>query len=300
MRFLTTLSYWDAVVRISVPLALAAVGALLSSRAGVLHIAVEGVMLIGAFFSVAGAIWTESVWGGVLLGTIAGAVASVLFGLLSMKTGMGDVVAGLVVHIGALGLTGFLVREWFPTGAFLTTDRLKPLWDPPTGTALDLVLHQHPLVYGAVLAALAVHMFLGTRSGLRIRASGESVAVAEALGIRLVRLRLAVLAVSGALIAAGGAVLGLAVLGAFSVNMVNGRGFIALACVMLGRWRPLGAIAAAIFFGAADAYQFQSGFEAAGRLAQLVPYVAVLVALAVLAGRSHAPHEEGRGLPSHG
>jgi simple sugar transport system permease protein len=296
--FLWSVAYWEAVVRIAVPLSLVALGAVISSRAGVLHVGLEGVMLIGAFFAVAGTLWTGSIWAGTAVGAAAGAGASVVFGILSMKLRMGDVIAGLVMHIGALGLTGFILRRWFPTGAFLGGNRLEPLWGRPTGTAADIVLYQHPLVYGSVIAAIGLHLFLRTRIGLRVRASGESVGVASAIGIDVIRLRLAVLTASGALMGLGGAVLGLAVLGAFSVNMVNGRGFIALACVMLGAWRPFGVVLAALFFGAADAFQFHAGVDVIGSWAQLAPYAAVLLALALLWGRNEGPRDEGRGIPS--
>jgi simple sugar transport system permease protein len=252
-------------------------------------------MLLSAFFSIAGVAWTGSIWLGVVIAALAGAAFALLFGVLSISLRMGDVVGGLVVHVGAIGFAAFLVEEFFATGATIGSRSLGPLW-PSTGVrGVDVVLHQQPLVYAAILVAVALTLFLRTRWGLVVRSSGESTRVALSFGVALVPLRFIVLAVAGILTGLGGATIGLAIVGTFDTNVVSGRGFIGLACVMLGGWRPLGALAAAAFFGAAYAVQFR--VDVGGEWMQLFPYVVTLVAIALLWGRTQGPAEEGRGLP---
>jgi general nucleoside transport system permease protein len=292
--FFLTADFWDSAIRVTGPIALAAVAATLCSRAGILFIGIEGVMLVSAFFSIAGAIWTHSVWLGVMVAVGSGITASLVFGLLAITLRMGDVVAGLVVDVGALGLMGFFHDQWFPNGATIGAQSLEPLWGSFAGGVGRVLFHQQPLVYVALCAAILLELFLRTRWGLVVRSSGESTRVARSFGIDLVRLRFLVLAVAGAIVGLGGATIGLAIVGTFDVNVVSGRGFIGLACVMLGGWRPVGAVLAALLFGIAYALQFR--VTAIGGWAQLFPYVLTLVALATLWGRSQGPAEEGRGL----
>jgi general nucleoside transport system permease protein len=286
--------FWSAMVRVSAPIALAALACTIASRAGVLFIAVEGTMLLAAFFSIAGTAWTGSIALGVLIAALAGVVCALVFGVLSMTLRMGDVVAGLTVHVGALGLAPFLAAELFENGASIGSRSLRPIWPSFGGRVWDVLFHQQPLVYLAIGVAIGMTLFLRTRLGLRVRSSGESLRVAQTLGIDLVRLRFAVLAVSGALAGLAGSVLGLSA-GSFDINVVSGQGFIGLACVMLGAWQPLGALLAAAVFATAYAVQFR--LDAIGGWIQLFPYVLTLVAMGVAWGRVQGPPEEGRGLP---
>jgi simple sugar transport system permease protein len=293
--FLLTSDFWDSTVRVTGPIALAAIACVICSRAGVLFIGIEGVMLISCFFSIAGAVWTGSIALGIVIAMVAGVLSSLLFGALSMLLRMGDVVGGLVVHVGAIGLTAFLVEEWFPNGATIGAQSLTAIWGSTGNGGLDVVFHQQPLVYVAVLSAIGVTLFLRTRWGLVVRSSGESMRVAQSFGVELIRLRFLVLAAAGVFAGLAGATIGLAIVGTFDVNVVSGRGFIGLACVMLGAWMPLGALLAATLFGLAYAIQFR--VEALGQWIQLFPYVVTLIAIALLWGRTQGPAEEGRGLP---
>lgn len=299
MESVTSSDFWEAVIRIAGPLLLAAIAALICSRAGILYIAIEGVMLTAAFFAIAGTIWTHSVWIGVGCAAIAGMGASLLFGVFSMTLRMGDVVGGLVVHVGALGGTAFLARQWFPTGASIGSQRLSAPWPQVGGQTGDLLLHQEPLVYVAVAAAVAVHLFLRSRWGLKVRASGESIRVSRSLSIDLINLRFIVLAAAGPLAGLAGAMLALVTVGTFDTDLVSGRGFIALACVMLGAWVPLGVAIAALVFGAADAFQFRltGALTGVGGWVNVLPYVLTLVAIGAFWGRTPGPAEEGAGLP---
>lgn len=292
-NFFLSADYWDSVIRVSGPIALAALGANLASRAGMLYVGVEGILLVSAFFSISGTIWAGSVWLGVLVGAGAGVAMSLLLGVLTMTLRMGDVVGGLVVHIGSLGLTAFLLEQWFSTGATIGASKLDAPWGSFGGKAGEVLFHQQPLVYVALATVLLFELFLRTKWGLIVRSSGESVRAARSFGVNLLRLRFAVLGVSGFLTGLGGAVIGLAIVGTFDTNIVSGRGFIALACVMLGAWRPLGVVAAAALFGAAYALQFRVDV---GEWIQVLPYVLTLVAIALLWGRAQGPAEEGRGV----
>jgi simple sugar transport system permease protein len=295
--FLTSSNYWDSLIRVSGPIALAAVAATLCSRAGILYVGVEGVLLIATFFGLAGAAWTDSIWLGVLFAAGAGMCASLLLGVLSMTLRMGDVIGGLVLDIGAVGLTAFLRDELFTLGPSPDAGSLQAAWPSLGNSAADVVFHQQPLIYVALALAIALEFFLRTRLGLRMRLSGESIRAAQTFGVDLVKLRFVVLGVAGIITGLGGAVLGLAIVGSFEPTIVDGKGFIALACVILGAWRPLGAFAAALFFGATYALQFQFDIEALGQWLQILPFVATLAAVGLAWGRAQGPAEEGRGLP---
>jgi simple sugar transport system permease protein len=182
----------------------------------------------------------------------------------------------------------------FPQGATAGSETLGPVWPSFGGSVGAVLFHQHPLIYVAIVAAVLMEIFLGSRFGLRVRSSGESIRVAQTLGVKLVRLRFAVLAMSGALTGLAGATLGLSA-GTFEINIVSGQGFIGLACVMLGAWRPLGVLLASGMFAAAYAVQFR--VDAIGGWIQVLPYVLTLVAMTVAWGRIQGPSEEGRGLP---
>jgi simple sugar transport system permease protein len=286
--------FWDSTIRVAGPIALAALACAFASRAGVLFIAVEGTMLLSALMAVAGTKWTGSIWGGAVVASLAGVVVALAFGVLSMSLRMGDVVGGLTVHVGAIGLAAFAAAEMFPGGATAGSETLGPIWPSFGGSVGEVLFHQQPLVYLAIAAAIAMELFFRSRYGLRVRSSGESIRVAQTLGIKLVRLRFGVLAVSGALTGLAGATLGLSA-GTFEINIVSGQGFIGLACVMLGAWRPLGVLLASAMFAAAYAVQFR--VSAIGGWIQVLPYVLTLVAMAVAWGRVQGPSEEGRGLP---
>jgi general nucleoside transport system permease protein len=216
-----------------------------------------------------------------------------MVGALSMTLAMGDVVAGIVTYFGALGLTGFLVARWFPGGATIGSRRLTPLWGS-TGQ-LDFVLRQTPLVYLTVALTIALVVFLRTSLGLRVRACGESLVAARSLGIAVRTLRFGVYAVAGAIAGLAGAFVGLVTTSTFDPGIVGGRGFVAIACVILGAWRPGWVVSAAFFFGAADAYRFQADVGELREWLLMLPFALTILAVA-WAGEKAGPAEEGRGL----
>jgi simple sugar transport system permease protein len=293
--FLGTSDFWDSVIRVSVPIALTALAATLCARAGVLFIAIEGVMLFAAFFAIAGVVWTGSTWLGVLVAAGAGVVGALFFGVLSMGLRMGDAMGGLVCHIGAFGLAGFLLEELFPLGLTTGAKKLTPLWGEFGNGLTEVLFVQQPLVYIAIAIAVCLQLFLRTKWGLVVRASGESMPAAMSFGVSLPRLRYTVLAVAGLITGLAGADMGIVLAGTFNTDVTGGRGFIGLACVVLGAWQPLGAAAAVSVFGFAYALQFRVGNS--GGWIQTLPYLVALALIALFWGRARGPAEEGKGLP---
>jgi ABC-type uncharacterized transport system permease subunit len=289
----TSPAFWSSTISAMSPIAFAALGALLASRAGVLFVGVEGTLLATTFTSLAIASVTGSLVAGVLGGLVVGALLGLLFGAFSMTLGMGDVVAGLVLQILSLGACGFLLTQLFPQSLALGNARLDAVW-PATGVPLlDVFVNQPPLVYLSIAAAVALGLFLRSRWGLQVRACGDSLRVSYTLGVPVRAIRFWALAACGALTGLGGAFLGLGVVGSFSTNVTGGRGFIALACVIVAAWRPVWAVIAALAFSIAYTYGFQAGDDLAAL--QLLPYVLTIVVIALFRS-SRGPAEEGKGL----
>lgn len=295
---LGTTAFWASSITGATAIAFAALGALLASRSGSLFVGVEATLLGSAFVALTVTVQTGSTGLGVLAGVVAGGALGLLNGLMSMQLGMGDIVAGLVLQILVLGVTGLLVARWFPDGLAAGDRQLRPSWAGTGQPALDVVLRQPVLVYLAVVVAVLLALFLRSRNGLRVRACGDSLRVAYALQLPVVRIRYAALGVAGAVTGAGGAFLGLGVVGVFTTTITSGRGFVALACVILAAWRPPAAVLAALVFSVAYTYGFQTGDASLAAL-QALPYVLTLVVIGFLrSGRG--PAEEGRGLVVEG
>lgn len=293
LDLLFTTAFWSTAIAGAVPIAFAALGALLASRAGVLFIGVEAALLSSTFGSLAVAQTTGSTVLGVAGGAVAGLATAVIFGFLSMTLRMGDVIAGVILLILTIGVTGFLLADWFPQGLTIGADLMTASWPRTGNDFLDLILYQPILVYLCVVIAIATALFLKSRLGLQVRASGDSLRVSYSIGLRLVPLRYSVLAVSGIFTGFGGAFLGLAIIGSYSTSVTSGRGWIALACVILAAWRPVAAIIAALLFSCAYTFGFQVDTDLG--IVQLLPYILTLVVIAVFEG-ARGPAEEGRGL----
>lgn len=264
------------------PLIYAALGGVLSERAGIINIGLEGILVAGAFVSVAVSGATGSPVLGALGGVVAGALLAALLAYAATKLAVDQIVAGTGLNIMALAAAAYgLVLVYHQPGASHEV--------PSLGNAGEVWL-----VAIAVLAALALQFVLArTPWGLRVRACGEDPGAAESSGIDALRTRFTAVVIGGAIAALGGVFLSLAELDLYSDGMTAGRGFIALAAVIFGRWTPLGAFGAALFFGFFAALQYS--LQRAGvptELMQALPYLAALVALAGLGG-SRAPAADG-------
>ncbi len=184
---LATVAFWSSAVTGATPIAFAALGALLASRSGSLFVGVEGTLLGSSFVALAVTAQTGSTWLGVAAGFFSGAALGVVNGLLSMQLRMGDVVAGLILQILVLGVTGLLVARWFPNGLAAGAHQIGPPWQGTGIVPVDVVVRQPVLVYVAVAVAVAMAVFLRSRLGLVVRASGDSLRVAYTLRIPVAR-----------------------------------------------------------------------------------------------------------------
>jgi general nucleoside transport system permease protein len=287
--------FLEATVRTATPLAFAALGEVVSERAGVINIGVEGAIIAGAFGALVGA-----TAGGVAAGFAAGALAGVLmaavFAAFAIWRRSDQIITGTAVTLLGLGLTGTLYRTLYgDVGAALSTPTTPPLAVPGL-SAIPVIgpalFAQPPATYALYALVPVVWWWMyRTHAGLALRAVGERAAAAEAAGVRPRRVQGMAVLFGGAMGGVGGATLVLAQAGTFAEGMSAGRGFIAVAVVVLGRWNPVGVALAALVFGAASAlqYLFQAmGWAVPYQLFLALPYVATLVVLAAARGRGTA------------
>ncbi len=289
--------FLEASVRLGVPLALAAMGEAMTERSGVINIGLEGSLIAGALGGALGALAAGSAGLGVVTGAAAGIALALVFAAFAVGLGTDQIITGTAVTLAGLGLTGAVYQARFgATGTALTLPTLAPLplpglsQIPWVGSAL---FSQAPTAYLAYLLAPALWYFLyRTPWGLELRAVGEQPDAAQAAGVRVLRVRFLATLFGGALAGIAGAHLALAHAGTFAENMSAGRGFIAIAVVVLGRWNPVLVLLAALLFGAASAFQFflqALGLDAPYQLFLALPYLLTLAALAGWVGRSRAP-----------
>jgi simple sugar transport system permease protein len=279
------------------PLLLAALGETLTQRAGVINIGLEGILLIGAFTGMIGSYLTGSPLIGLLWGGISGILVALLFAAITIRLAADQIVAGIGINLLAAGLTGVLYRAVFGvTGQALIVTTFQPL-PVPFLNAIPLIgpaLFQHTLVvYLAILLVPLLSFFLfHTRKGLQIQAVGEHPQAVETLGISVLGTRTFTLLIEGFLGGLAGGYLSLAYANTFIEGMSAGRGFLALAIVIFGRWKPSGVLTAALFFGGTTALQFH--IQALGstlpyQFILMLPYIFTLVALAVPGTKLSAP-----------
>ncbi|HET7024626.1 MAG TPA: ABC transporter permease [Gemmatimonadales bacterium] len=301
MNTLLVAGFGAAAVRIATPLLLAALGETIAERGGVLDLGIEGAMLIGALASVFGAV-AGGPWVGIVVGSAAGALTAAVFAAVALGAGADQVVTGTAITLGATGLTGAIYRMTYGSASgALQLPTLPNVHIPLLGSIpiLGPALFDQPWVtYGCYLAVPLVWWLLfRTRWGLELRASGESPTAAAASGVRVLRLRITATVIGGAFAGLAGAGLVLTQIGTFAENMTAGRGFIAIAIVVLGRWSPFRVAIAALAFGALTALQFLLqglGLHVPYQLFLVLPYAVALLALGGAVGRTRAPESLGR------
>jgi general nucleoside transport system permease protein len=285
-----------AMLRFATPLIFAAMGGILSERSGVINIGLEGMMLMGAFFGIFGADLLGSWFLGIVVGVASGALLALVHATVSIHLRADQVVSGTAVNILALGITGYVfIYHYGDQGTPGTVPRVPdlnlPLIEdiPFVGEAIG---HMNWLTLSALVLVPVLTLYLfRTRSGLRLRSVGEKPRAADSVGLPVIRTRYLAVIASGALAALGGVYLSIALLGSFSQNMTAGRGFIALAAVIFGSWRPWGALAGALLFGfsSALARRLPAFSETTAVLFEALPYVLTLVVVAGVIGRSRPP-----------
>jgi general nucleoside transport system permease protein len=298
LAFVTTIL--AATWRLATPLIYAAVGEVFAERSGVLNIGLEGIMLFGAYTGFAAATFAGGREVGLLTAVLVGCLLGLLFAVFVVTIKANQIVVGAALNMVGLGLTGFLYRTQF-TSQVQGIKAFPPINIPGLSQIpfLGAVLFQHSiLVYATVLVVLVANFVLyRTAFGLSIRSVGEHPRAADTVGISVDRIRYLCCIIGGALAALGGAYLTIAHTNQFVEGIVSGRGFIALAVVVFGRWKPWGAFWASLLFGVFFALQLS--MQAMTNLIipyqfwQALPYVATLVVLVALRGRSAAPKALG-------
>ncbi|MCW2985187.1 MAG: transporter permease [Conexibacter sp.] len=288
-----------AMLRYATPLTFAALGGLVSERSGVVNIALEGMLLMGAFFGAYGADKTGSWIGGLVIGVVAGMALAAIHAVFAISLRADQIVVGTGLNFLALGLTGYMYVDTY--GANGTPDNLPsvPEINLPTdslGFIGQAISQLNLLVWGSLVAVVLVWVVVfRTRLGLRLRSVGENPKAAETVGISVFKVRYAAVIASGGLAALGGVFLSIGFVHSFSQNMTAGRGFIALAALIFGRWRPGGLLAATLLFGfsSALAQRLPEFSPQLATLFQALPYVLTLIAVAGVVGRSTPPAADG-------
>lgn len=303
MDQLFTMSLVFSTIRLATPLVWAAIGGLYAERSGVINVALEGLMLAGAFTAAAVTFYAGNPWAGLASAMLAGGCVAYLIAVACIRFKANEVVTGTGVNILFLGLPAVL------SGAlFLSSGSTPPLKKEQLMPSLFQLLPVMPewrlftdvsvmSLLALVLALVTRYVLYRTPFGLRLRSVGENPEAADAAGVPVNRIRYAAVILSGILAAAGGAYLSIGQSSLFLRNMTAGRGFIALAALIFGKWRPLQTLLACVLFGFADAMTIQmqgvaklpSGEDVPVQFIQMIPYVVTIVMLAGFIGQSRAP-----------
>ena len=290
-----------AAVRVATPLLFAATGETVTERSGVINLGIEGQMLAGALAAALGAsAWGP--WAGLAAGMVAGMMIAAGFAALAIGVRADQIIVGTAVTLAAVGMTGTIYRQAYGMeGAGLSIPTFSSLSLPGLGRipVLGPALFDQPVPTYLAVAGLPLVWWglFRTRWGLALRATGEAAAMARAVGVRTGLVRTIATIIGGGFSGLGGATLVLAQVGTFTERMTAGRGFLAIAIVVLGRWHPIGVALAALLFGLATALQFlfqAMGVQAPYQLFLMLPYLLTLLALAGAVGRVRAPGDLGR------
>ena len=280
---------FGATLRIATPILLGALGETVIERAGILNLGIEGTLLLSSFTGFVAAQVTGSLWIGLLAAMLTGVILCLLMGLLSVTLGLNQHVSGLGITMLATALALFWFRLQYGGGT--TPPALDASFQPLrafTGTPLEPLFSQHWLVYLAlILVPVIAWMLNRTSFGLRLRSVGENPEAADTAGVSVYRVRYEALIVGGILMGLGGAFLSLAQLGAFSHGIINGRGWVAIAIVIFGNWRPGRVLAGALLFSFVNAVQLQIsavGISIPPEFSTMAPYIITIIAL-MFAGR---------------
>ncbi|HEV7699786.1 MAG TPA: ABC transporter permease [Pyrinomonadaceae bacterium] len=295
MRDLFNIALLFSAIRLATPLIYAALGGLFSERAGVINIALEGLMLAGAFTAAVATYELHNPYLGLLCGMGAGAVLAFIYALATIKFQADQVVAGMAINFLMIGLPALISGAVYDSSG--STPQIDKAWQMPNfynniSIASIIVFLLVPIVW---------YVLYKTPFGLRLRAVGENPEAADAAGVNVLRLRYIAVTISGVLAAAGGAYLSTGQSSLFTRNMTAGRGFIALAALILSKWRPVPVLIACLFFGFTEALAIQmqgvfkmpSGEDVPVQFIQMIPYVLTIIVLAGFIGLSRAPKALG-------
>lgn len=304
MSDLLTAVFWASAVRLSAPMFIAAIGETIVQRAGMFNIGIEGMMLVGAFAGVAGSSVGGSAAVGMLIAVLVTGALGCVYGVIVAAFRADQVVAGVGLNILAIGATSLLRSTWLASQAgsvspgFLAQKAIPVLSEIPF--IGPVFFTQSPIVYAAyVILPTSAFFLFRMRSGLTLRAVGEQALAADSAGVRVIGTRIAAMTFGGAMAGMAGAYLSLvATSGVFIDNMTLGRGFLAIAITIFGRWRPFYVALAALLFGAAEALQFSGqalfGESVPTSLLMMFPFVLAIIAWVVMGRSEAAPDDLGR------
>ncbi len=298
LEFVTLLT---ATLRMATPLIYTAIGETYSERAGVINIGLEGLMLIGAFSAYAAVFYTQNLLVGLLVAILFSALFGLTFAFLTITIKTNQIIVGAALNMVGLGVTGFFYRTLFAqTGLVKPVLIFSPIAIPGLSSIPllgPILFNQNLLVYGMfLLIPCAAFVMFKTPFGLAVRSLGEHPLAADSVGLHVAELRYITVLISAALAGVGGAYLSIAHANQFIEGMTSGRGFIALAIVAFGRWKPVGVLWAGLIFGAAFALQLRlqvAHLNIAYQFLQILPYVITIFVLIISRGKSAQPKELG-------
>lgn len=299
IEILVSASFWAAAIRIASPLIFATMGELVCERAGVLNLGIEGIMVMGAFAGWFAVYAGLPLWWGVAVAFASGAAFGLLHGTLTVPFGLSQHVVGLGITLLATSTAYYAYRLALPQ--VTSPPKIDPFqpWEVPVLSDLPILgealFSQTPLTYAAFVTAAAVGLVLyRTPLGLAIRAAGENPSAVEAQGLSVTALRMGAVVVGSGLMAVGGAFLTLSAFSSFFFEMVNGRGWICIALVVFGAWKPGKALLGALLFAAFDALQIRLQQTPIGAVVPyqvflMLPYILSILALILMSRRAEVP-----------
>ncbi len=281
------IAFLTSVLRGATPLVFASMGGLLSERSGVIQIALEGIMLMGALFAAIGALYFGSAWVGFLMGGVAGLMMALIFGIFALYLRTDQIIVGTGINLLAVGVAPFMTKILYnSTGA---TPNLP----------IEVRFSFEPIVVAVIAALVIWYVFSKTKAGLLLRFAGEEPQALAAAGYSVEKVRWSFLLAAGFVTGLGGGSLSLFLASSYSPNMTAGRGFMALAALIFGKWKPLPVLAACLFFALIDAVQIRLQGADTGipvQWVQALPYLVTIIALAGFFGHSRAPKALGQHL----
>ena len=280
------LQTFSSTLRMATPLILAALGGIFSERSGIINIALEGMMLAGAFVAVVVSYFTANPWFGLLGAVIFSGLFALIHAVVSIEYHAKQVVSGVALNMLAGGGTVFLLNILFNTSGTSPSVKSLSYWG-----------NFKPTVYLALVAVgVTYYLLFYTSFGLRIRSVGEHPHAADSLGISVKKIRYICVVISGMLAGLGGAHMSIGTLDVFREGMTAGRGFIALAAMIFGKWHPVGALGASLLFGFFQALQIklQGILPIPGEFIQMIPYLFTVIALAGVIGKATPPKASGQ------
>ena len=294
-------AFWQGALADSVLFLLPALGGVLSERSGVVNIAMEGMMLTGAFAAVVADLAWGNPWLAAIVAIIAGGLIAVIHAVVSIRFHADQIISGIAINIFAAGLTTFLLNKIYGLQGVghVTSEQALPVVNIPLLSQIPFIgpilFQQNVVVYAALVLLVLINFLLfRTRLGLRLRAVGEHPQAADTAGINVYRIRYSAVIASGLLSGLAGAFLSIGIANTFNPNMTEGRGYIALAAMIFGKWTPIGAFISCLIFGVGQViFDNNSSLHASPYFLQMVPYVLTLIVLAGFVGRSVPPAADG-------